>query len=75
MHIQLATTRRQILAAYQIRYACLCQELGDYTFAQHQKARMCDTDDIPQSLLYVAYLGDKIVGTARLLLRRHQPFI
>jgi predicted GNAT family N-acyltransferase len=76
MKVKLANSQKEYSAAYHIRYECLCKELGDDSYASHTKKTLKDKDDHQQnSRVFVAYIGDKIVGTARLLLRKEHPFI
>lgn len=75
MLIKRASTDEELAHVYHIRYQCLTIELGDESHARHQEKAYYDEDDIQSARIYVAYVEDKIVGTARLLLRKEQVFI
>lgn len=75
MLIKRANTAEELTQVYQIRYQCLTIELGDESYARHQEKAYYDEDDISCERIFVAYVDDKIVGTARLLLRKEQAFI
>ncbi|MES2477701.1 MAG: GNAT family N-acetyltransferase [Bacteroidota bacterium] len=75
MLIKRASSAEELTQVYQIRYQCLTIELGDESHARHQEKAYYDEDDIHSARIFVAYVEDKIVGTARLLLRKEQVFI
>lgn len=75
MHIKLATTEAEFEQAYQIRYQCLTLELGDESYANHLNKIYLDDDDLKCHRVFVAYVEDTLVATARLLLRKEQAFI
>jgi len=75
MLIKRASTAEEFTQVYQIRYQCLTIELGDLSHAQHQEKTYQDEDDINCERVFVAYVDEKIVGTARLLLRKEKAFI
>jgi GNAT superfamily N-acetyltransferase len=75
MLVKLATSKQELDAAYHIRYQCLTVELGDNSYAHHQDKIFTDDDDLECHRIFVAYVDDVIVGTARLLMRKEHPFI
>lgn len=75
MHIKLATTEAEFEQVYQIRYQCLTLELGDESYANHLNKIYLDDDDAKCQHIFVAYIDNNLVGTARLLLRKEQAFI
>lgn len=75
MDIQLAQTEKTLRAAYQIRYACLHKAFGDERHAHHESALFYDADDTEAANVFVAYVDGQAVATARLLFRKHHPFV
>lgn len=75
MLIKRAISAGELQQVYQIRYQCLTIELGDESHAHHDEKAYYDEDDDSCERIFVAYVEDKIVGTARLLLRKEKSFI
>ena len=62
--------------AYRLRYSVFSIELGDHRYADHSKQLWSDSDDIPDSNLFVAVDNlDQVVGSIRLTAYREHEFI
>jgi predicted GNAT family N-acyltransferase len=60
---------------YAIRYQCLTLEMGDESNANHQVKYYQDKHDEKCERILVAYVDTKVVGTARLILRKENEFL
>ena len=62
-------------AARRLRYAVFTEEQGDDRYADHVDRTFGDAWDDDRSVLLGAWDGPELVGTARLALRRHGPYL
>jgi predicted GNAT family N-acyltransferase len=75
MLIYRAKLDQEFKQVYQLRYQCLTIELGDETYAHHHEGTYFDQDDFEYNRVFVACMGQLVVGTARLLFRKEKEFI
>ena len=72
---QVANSESEKEAAYRLRYKTFTLEEADQRYANHDTKEYKDSDDVDESVIFVAKSNDEIVGTARLKILSRREFI
>ena len=72
---QVAESESDRKAAYRLRYEVFTIEEADQRYANHDTEEYKDSDDVDESVLFVAKSNDRVVGTARLKILSRREFI
>ena len=72
---QVAKSESEKKAAYRLRYEVFTLEEADQRYANHGTKEYKDSDDVDESVLFVAKSNDQVVGTARLKILSRREFI